>query len=86
MKPVTSHEIWERVYQTTRRAGFPQTVAEVLADSTTEAELHGKSNVGLNHLFYYFQAARKGLINVDPTVDQQSTALCNLPTGKVKGH
>ena len=85
MKPVTSHEIWELVYQSTRRAGFPQTVAEVLADSTTEAELHGKSNVGLNHLFYYFQAARKGLINVDPTVDQQSFTASMLNTNADHG-
>lgn len=85
MKLVTSPEIWDLVYQSTRRAGFPEAVSEVLADSTTEAELHGKPNVGLNHLFYYFQAARKGLISVDPSVDQQSITTSMLNTNADHG-
>jgi len=68
MKSVTSQEIWDLVYRTIRRAGFAQEVAQVLADSITEAELHGKPSVGLDHLFYYLQAARKQLINVTPSV------------------
>jgi len=68
MKTVTSQEIWDLVYRATQRAGFLQAISEVLADSTTEAELHGKSTVGLNHLFYYFQAAKNNLINVTPAV------------------
>src|SRR5690625_996221 len=68
MKSVTSQEIWDLVYRTIRRAGFAQEVAQVLADSITEAELNGKPSVGLDHLFYYLQAARKQLINVTPSV------------------
>ena len=71
MERVTAEQIWDLVYRSTRRAGFSEPVCEVLADSTTEGELHGKSSVGLRHLFYYFQAAKKNLINVDPHVEQQ---------------
>lgn len=85
MKTVTSQEIWDLVYRSTRQAGFPQAVSNVLADSTTEAELHGKSTVGLNHLFYYFQAAKNGLINVAPTVDQQAITGSMLNTNADHG-
>lgn len=68
MKTVTSQEIWDLVFRATQRAGFLRAISEVLADSTTEAELHGKSTVGINHLFYYFQAAKNNLINVTPSV------------------
>lgn len=66
MQQVHAREIWDLVYRTTRRAGFAVTVAEVLADATTEAELQGKSNVGLEHLFYYFQAVKNRLISATP--------------------
>lgn len=85
MKTVTSQQIWDRVYQSTRRAGFIEAVSEVLADSTTEAELHGKSSVGLNHLFYYFQAARKDLLNVAPNIDQRAITSSMINTNADHG-
>lgn len=72
MKTVTSQEIWQLVYQAVRQAGFIDSVAQTLADATTDAELRGKASVGLNHLFYYFQAATNQLINVAPDVSHQS--------------
>src|SRR5690625_4186113 len=71
MKRATSQEIWDLVYRATRGVGFLHTVAEILADATTDAELYGKPNVGLNHLFYYYQAVNNGLINTEPTVEHQ---------------
>src|SRR5690625_2081800 len=68
MKTVTSQEIWDLVYRATQRAGFLQSISEVLADFTTEAELHGKSTAGTNHLFYYFSAAKNNFINLTPEV------------------
>lgn len=72
MKSVTSQEIWNLVYQAVRRAGFIDPVAQPLADATTDAELRGKPSVGLDHLFYYFQAATSHMINVAPNVRHQS--------------
>ncbi|WP_022871107.1 Ldh family oxidoreductase [Yaniella halotolerans] len=72
MRSVASQDIWNLVYRTARRAGFVSAVAEIFADSTTDAELRGKSSVGLDHLFYYFQAAAKHLINVAPSISQAS--------------
>lgn len=72
MQKVTAQEIWDLVYRSTRRAGFTEAVSESLADATTEAELHGKPTVGLDHLFYYFQAVRNRLINATPTPQHQA--------------
>lgn len=71
MKRATSQEIWDLVYRATRGVGFLHAVAEILADATTDAELYGKPNVGLNHLFYYYQAVNNGLINPEPTIEHQ---------------
>ncbi len=70
MKTVSSQEISRLVYRAVQRAGFVHAVAETFADATTDAELRGKSSVGLDHLFSYFQAAAKQLINVAPQVTQ----------------
>lgn len=72
MQQVKAEEIWELVYRSTRRAGFTEAVCEALADATTEAELHGKPAVGLEHLFYYFQAVRNRLITPTPRVELTS--------------
>lgn len=70
MKSVRSQDIWHLVYRVAKRSGFQNAVAETLAEATTDAELRGKSTVGLDHLFYYVQAATKRLINVEPQVTQ----------------
>ena len=80
MELVTGQQIWDLVHRATQRAGFTADVSEVLADSTTEAELYGKSTVGLNHLFYYFQAATHELVNVAPEVTQQTVTDSMLKT------
>lgn len=80
MKTVASHDIWDLVYRAAHRSGFLHSVSETLADATTDAELRGKSSVGLNHLFYYFQAATNQLINVKPNVSQQTTTASMLVT------
>lgn len=67
----TAQEIWDLVHKAVQGAGFPSPVAQVLADATTEAELHGKSSVGLEHLFYYFQAVTNRLINPAPQPTHQ---------------
>ena len=66
MKHVTADEIWALVQQAFQRAGFATPVADVMAEATTQAELRGKTTVGIEHLFYYFQAARNALINLTP--------------------
>lgn len=88
MKRVTSQEIWDLVYRATRGVGFHHAVAEILADATTDAELHGKPNVGLHHLFYYYQAVKNRLINPEPTVEQQhvtdSMVIANADDGPMQ--
>jgi len=74
VKTVTSQEIRELVYETATTAGFEHDVAEALADATTQAEIYGRSTVGLEHLFYYFRAAKNGLINVRPRISVQPMA------------
>lgn len=85
MEHVTADQIWDLVYRSTQRAGFIEAVCEVLADSITEAELHGKSSVGLSHLFYYFQAAKNDLINVAPQVTQYAITDSMLSTNADHG-
>ena len=72
MQQVKTDEIWDLVYRSTRRAGFTEAVCQALADATTEAELHGKPAVGLEHLFYYFQAVTNRLITPTPQVELTS--------------
>ena len=72
MQQVNAAEIWDLVYRSTRRAGFATAVCETLADATTEAELYGKPTVGLEHLFYYFQAVTNRLITPTPQVQLTS--------------
>ena len=72
MQQVNAEEIWDLVYRSTRQAGFTKAVCEVLADATTEAELYGKATVGLEHLFYYFQAVTNRLITPTPQVQLMS--------------
>lgn len=72
MQQVNAQDIWDIVYRSTRRAGFTDAVAQTLADATTEAELQGKPSVGLDHLFYYFNAVTNRLITPTPNVDLQS--------------
>lgn len=85
MKTVTAEQIWNLVDRSTQRAGFIEAVSEILADSTTEAELHGKPSVGLSHLFYYFQAAKNGLINTHPVLERQSVTGAMLRTNADHG-
>lgn len=66
MQTVSAHDIADLVRRAMLRAGFAAPVADIMAQATAEAEVHGKPRVGLDHVFYYLQAAKNGLINKTP--------------------
>ena len=53
MQQVKADEIWDLVCRTTRRAGLLRPCARRCG--ANRGKLHGKSSVGLEHLFYYFR-------------------------------
>lgn len=72
IRRLSSQDVQDLAFRAACAAGFNAATAQPLAEATMEAELHGKSAVGLSHLFDYFVAIEPQLINCAPSVTHRA--------------